>query len=375
MNRYVAVVMLVVVFALTGLGLVMLSSVTAPLSDSANQLQKQLIWLSGAMVLFSIVGWVDYTVWRRWAWVIFGVSIFMLLLVFVPGIGSRVKGASRWINVLGFKLQPSEFVRIAWVLLLAHYLAYHQARIREWKEGFMWPLGWLMIPLILLRLEPDMGTLILLGATTLVMMYVAGSRVWPLLSVGGLGGVGVIAMLWMLPERRARILAFLHPEEHKEGKFYQIWQGMLAFGSGGTQGLGLGNSRQKMAYLPESTTDSIFAIVGEELGFYVAIAVVMAYMVLLVCGLWIALRAKDRFGMLLGFGLVFGLCVQALINIGTVTASIPPKGMPLPFVSYGGSNLLICYLAIGLLLSIHRQSMRAQRPRAELIIDDTTPRI
>lgn len=373
MNRYVAVIMVAMVLMLTGLGLVMISSTTAPLADSWGQLERQLMWLVAGIVMFGIVGWVDYKIWRPWAFGLFILSLLLLVFVFVPHVGSRVKGASRWLNLFQFKVQPSEFLRLTVVLLLAHGLAKHQSKIREWKWGFLWPLGIIIVPLIMLRLEPDLGTMILIGMTTLAMMFVAGARILPLVGVGGIGVLGMGVMLWMLSERRARILAFLSPEANKEGKFFQIWQGILAFGSGGTRGLGLGNSRQKMFYLPESTTDSIFPIIGEELGFYVTLAVVIAYAAILICGLWISMNSRDSFGMLLGFGLVFGLSFQAMVNIATVTGSIPPKGMPLPFVSYGGSNLLISYIAIGILVSIHRQSLRTKRYSAGISIDDETP--
>jgi cell division protein FtsW len=375
MNRHSTpiVIILLSVLILTGLGLVMISSTTAPFADSSGQLKKQLIWFLGSLVIFAVLGWVDYKTWRSWVWIAFGVSLVLLALVFVPHLGSRVKGASRWLNLFGFKIQPSEFLRLTLVFLLAHILSKHQSKIREWKWGFIWPLGIIVIPLILLRLEPDLGTMLLVIATTFVMMFVAGARVWPVIGAGTLMSIGFAAMMWMLPERRARVMAFLNPEQHKEGKFFQIWQGILAFGSGGTHGLGLGNSRQKMFYLPESTTDSIFPIIGEELGLYVTLAVILAYIAILVCGLWISVNSRESFGNLLGFGLVFGLTLQALINIGTVTGSIPPKGMPLPFVSYGGSNLLISYIAIAVLVSIHRQSLRANKFSGGMPLDEETP--
>lgn len=353
----------------------MISSTTAPLADSSSQLKRQVIWFLGGLTVFGIVGWVDYKVWRKFAGVIFVACIFLLMLVFVPHIGSKVKGAYRWLNIFGFKIQPSEFLRLSVVLLLAHGMAKHQAKMRQWKWGFGWPLAVIALPLVLLRLEPDLGTMVLIVITTLTMMFVAGAKVWPLVVTGVTGAISFAMMLWMIPERRGRVLAFLNPEDNKDGKFFQIWQGMLALGSGGTHGLGLGNSRQKMFYLPESTTDSILPIIGEELGFYVTIAMVLAYVVILVCGLWIAMNSTESFGMLLGFGVVFGLTLQAMVNIGTVTGSIPPKGMPLPFVSYGGSNLLISYVAIGFLVSIHRQSLRAKRYVGGMSIDENTPSI
>jgi cell division protein FtsW len=373
MKRSIAVIMMLAVLGLTGIGLVMLSSATMPLPDSSSQLQRQMIWFVAGLCAFCVAGWVDYSVWRRIAWPAFILSIFLMILVFVPGIGSRVKGSSRWIGFGGFKVQPSEFLRITLVILLANMLALHQTRIHEFKWGLWWPLGITAVPVVFLGLEPDRGTMLLIVLTTLVLIFVAGARIWPLLLAGGVGGAGFLAMIYRDPVLWKRVLAFLHPEEHKEGAFFQIWQGMLAFGSGGTEGLGLGKSRQKMFYLPESTTDSIFPIIGEELGFYATLAIVLAYVVILVCGLLISLQARDRFGMLLGMGVVFGLSLQALINIGTVTGCIPPKGFPLPFVSYGGSNLVMSYASIGILVSIHRQSLRARRFRADIPIDENTP--
>lgn len=374
-DRYVAVIVVAVVLVLTGLGLVMISSTAAPFSDSFGQLHRQLVWLMISFFGFGVIGWVDYKIWRRWAWIFFVLSLAFLIMLFIPGVSSRVKGATRWLNFGPFKIQPSEFLRITLVLFLAHMLAKHQARLREWGWGFFCPLGIIGLPLVLLKFEPDFGTMILILATTLSMMFIAGSRVWPLLGTGGIGVMAMTAILWMIPERRARILAFLNPEEHKEGKFFQIWQGILALGSGGTQGLGLGNSRQKMFYLPESTTDSIFPIIGEELGFYITVAMVLAYTTILICGLWISMHSRDVYGMLLGFGLMFGLSLQAMINIATVTGMIPPKGMPLPFVSYGGSNLLISYVAIGFLISIHRQSLRTKCSTIGISINNKTPQI
>lgn len=374
MNRQSTPVLaiLLVVLMLTGLGLIMISSVSAPDPSAAGKLPRQSIWLLVSLGVFSMVGWIDYKIFRPWVWVLFGLTILMLIGVFVPGIGGKVKGAYRWLNLGGFKLQPSEFLRITLVLLLAHGLAKHQSKIKEIKWGLCWPIGVLILPGILLKLEPDYGTMLLMVATALVMMFIAGTRLRLLLGIGAIFSLGFSLMVWLKPERRARILAFLSPEEHDD-KFYQIKQGMLAFGAGGTQGLGLGNSRQKMFYLPEATTDSIFPIIGEELGLYVCLAVVIGYMIILFCGMWIAMHSRDTFGMLLGVGMVFGLIFQALINIATVTGSLPPKGMPLPFVSYGGSNLLISYVAIGFLVSIHRQNLRTKKHSAGMMIENETP--
>lgn len=380
MNRYLSAVLIIVTLALTGLGLVMISSTTTTVA-SANSMAKlfrQLAWLGVALAAFGVTGWVDYKAWRPLAWTFFGLTFVAMLLVHAPYLGMKIKGSARWLRLGPVQVQPSEIMRLALALLLAHGLARHQTHIREMKWGLFWPLGVLLPVFALLLKEPDIGTAVLVLAATLATAFVAGARFSPLLGVGALGAAGLAGMVWLIRERHDRFMAwweaFLHPEaQRNDGKFYQIWQSILALGSGGLDGLGLGKSRFKMLHLPEATTDAILPIIGEELGFYASLAIILAYVVILVCGVLIALRAREVYGLLLGFGLVFGLCLQAAINIGTVTGSIPPKGMPLPFISYGGSNLLLCYASVGLLVSIHRQSLRLHRLRGGLPSDGETP--
>ncbi|MCC7518193.1 MAG: FtsW/RodA/SpoVE family cell cycle protein [Verrucomicrobiae bacterium] len=382
MNRYLSAVLVVLTLALTGLGLVMISSTTATVAagGSASKLVRQLSWLGVAIAVFGITGWIDYKAWRPMAWAIFGITLFAMLMVHMPVLGMKIKGSSRWVRLGPVQVQPSEIMRLALTILLADGLARHQTRIREMKWGLVWPLVVLAPVVALLLKEPDLGTAALVLACTLAMTYVAGARLLPLLGVGVAGAAGVATMVALLPERLDRFQAWwnavLHPElQQHDGKYYQIWQSLLALGNGGLEGLGLGKSRFKMRHLPEAATDAILPIIGEELGFYASLAILLAYVTILICGILIARRAREVYGLLLGFGLVFGLCLQAAINVGTFTGCFPPKGMPLPFISYGGSNLALCYASIGLLVSIHRQSLRAHRFRAGLPADEETPLI
>jgi cell division protein FtsW len=317
---------------------------------------------------------INYRRWRNWCWALYLISVPLLVLVFVPGIGRVVNGAHRWLQVGGFTLQPSEMAKFALILCVGAWLSKNARQVKKWKTGFFVPLC-IMAPLAgLILFEVDVGNTLLMGCIVFLMMFVAGTPVKFMLPVGAAGMLVLGLVVLINPERMGRITGFMNPELHKEGEFYQVWMGMLAFGAGGVEGLGLGNSRQKMFYLPESTTDFIFPIIGEEKGLYFTLAVIVAFAVILVCGFRIALRAPDQFGTLVGIGLVSMILLQAVINIGSVTGTIPPKGFPLPFVSYGGSNLAMLMTSVGLLINIHRQSLTAGN-RSAIALDDRTPAI
>jgi len=225
-----------------------------------------------------------------------------------------------------------------------------------WKRGIVIPAMFIGIILALVFVEPDRGTTILLGSVSAVMLIIAGVR-WTYIAppvMLALAGLGV--SLARDPMRTRRIFSWLDLEAHKSGVGYQAYQAMIALGAGGWTGLGLGNGRQKMGFVPENHTDFIFSIVGEELGLVTTLLVVIAFVGVIVCGIYIALKARDTFGMLLGSGITFLVGLQAFINIGVVTSALPNKGLPLPFISYGGSNLLMMLIAVGILLSIARQS-------------------
>lgn len=367
--------MLTAVLGLLALGIVMLSSTGAPMSDANFFAKRQLMWMGVGFVLMTAAALINYRRWRTWGWVLLGCAVPLLVLVFVPGIGKMVNGSHRWVHVGSITFQPSELAKLGVIMCVAAWLAKNARQIKKWKTGFLIPLCVLAVPALLILVEWDFGNTLLLGFTVFLLMFIAGTPVKYMLPVGGLGAAAIGVMIALNPERMARIMAFLHPEQHKDGEFYQVWMGILAFGAGGVDGLGLGNSRQKMFYLPESTTDFIFPIIGEEKGLYFTLAVLLAFVVIMLCGVRISLKAPDFFGTLLGWGLVAMISIQALINIGSVTGSIPPKGFPLPFVSYGGSNLVLMMVAIGLLISIHRQSLATGQRSGGMALDDRTPSV
>jgi cell division protein FtsW len=356
------------VAALLSLGLVMLYS--ASMNDviprsggeyyGARQMMSQLVWCGLGFGCCLFMATVDYRVWRKFAWPIFIVAIILLILVLVPGIGHRVKGASRWLRVGGITIQPSELAKLALIFVLAWYGERYQRQMQTWKRGVVIPGAFIALMLGLIFVEPDRGATVLLAAVAGAMLLLAGVQwryfVPPVL----LAGAGLAVSLWHDPMRMKRIFSWLYLEENKEGVGYQAYQAMIALGSGGWFGLGLGNSRQKLGFVPEHQTDFILSIIGEELGLIATLGVVVAFVLIIICGIYIATHARDTFGTLLAAGITFLIGLQAFINIGVVTSALPNKGLSLPFISYGGSNLLVMLTSIGLLLSVARHGRPAE---------------
>ncbi len=316
----------------------------------------QAIWAALGVVLCLAAASLDYHWLRKAAWPLLIISVVLLALVLVPHIGLKIKGARRWFGYGPVRLQPSELAKLALIIALAWYGERYQRQMGTWKRGVMFPALLVAVVLGLIFVEPDRGTTILLASVSSVMLVVAGVR-WIYLSpplLAGIAGLGI--SLYQAPRRLKRILGGLYPEEHKDGVGYQAYQAMLALGAGGWTGLGLGNGLQKLGFVPENHTDFILSIIGEELGLVATLLVVAAFTSIVLCGIFIARNARDTFGLLLGSGVSFLIGLQAFINIGVVTSALPNKGLPLPFVSYGGSNLLVMLGSIGLLLSIARQA-------------------
>jgi cell division protein FtsW len=283
-------------------------------------------------------------------------ALVLLVLVFVPHVGLKIKGARRWLGYGPARLQSSEFAKLALIIALAWYGERYLRQMQTWRRGVAIP-GVLIVAVVgLIFVEPDRGTAVLLAGVSGAMLLLAGVRwryILPPLLVA-LGGLGV--SLGQDQMRIKRILSWLYLEEHKNGVGYQAYQAMLALGAGGWTGLGLGNGRQKLGYVPENHTDFILSVIGEELGLVASLLVVVTFVGIVLCGLFIARNARDTFGLLLGAGISLLIGLQAFINIGVVTSALPNKGLPLPFVSYGGSNLLIMLTSVGLLLSIARHT-------------------
>ena len=358
MNK-AAIALLMIMLVLLTVGVVMLFSTSALYAkdrygDQHYLLKRQLAWMLVGGVACITAASVSYTRLRGVVTMVLIAAAIMLALVLVPHIGLKVGGARRWLGLGPLRFQPSELGKLALVVWLAHWLAKEKRRLNKFGRGFAVPMGVVGILLLLVLAEPDFGSTALLASVSFAMMFVAGVRLRFLAPTLLSGVAGFATLVMHNPTRAARLMAFLDLDKYKQGAGYQVWQAILAFGSGGFNGLGLGNSRQKMFYLPEAHTDFIFPIIGEELGLVGTLAILLAFALLVACAVIISLRASDVFGQYLGMGIAVLLAMQALINIGVVTAWLPTKGLPLPFISFGGSNLVLNMVAVGLLLSIFR---------------------
>ncbi len=361
MHRKSAYILFLAVLGLLVIGIVMLFSTSAFARDSHGDvyffIKRQAMWFGVGLVVCIFAALTDYHLWQRTWWLWFAVALVVLALCYVPHIGMRLNGSRRWIGWGPITVQPSELAKVAVIFFLAAWFSRYEKTDRKLLLGFILPLAIISLPAVLVLGEVDLGTTALIGTTAFVVMFIAGaSPLWlGAVSLSGLGALLIVAT--QISERMGRLSAFLHPQHFKEDAGLQQMQALIAWGSGGMEGLGLGNGRQKMLYLPYAHTDFIFPIVGEELGLRFSLLVVFLFVVIIVCGTMIALHAKDRFGLLLGCGVVSLLALQAAVNIGVTTSLLPNKGLPLPFISYGGSNLVACMFGVGLLLNIYRQGI------------------
>jgi cell division protein FtsW len=352
----VAVTILVFcVAALLALGMVMLYS-SSMAQVGARYLTKQLIWCVLGLVVCVAAGAVDYRQFKRIWWVPLCVAVLMLALVLNKHIGARINGARRWFCYGGLNLQPSEFAKIALIIALAWYGEHFQRQMAQWKRGILVPGLLIGLTAGLIFKEPDVGNALVLAAVSGVMLLIAGIRLRYFLPPVLAAIVGVGVFIYYNPMRSDRIHSWLHVEETKRDTGRQAYEAMVALGSGGLTGKGLGDGRQKLGFVPEQYSDFIFSIIGEELGLMATLLVVAAFVAIVFCGIYVAMNAADTFGLLLGSGITFLIGLQAFVNIGVVTSALPNKGLPLPFISQGGSNLLLMLTCVGLLLSIARQA-------------------
>ncbi|MEO6053456.1 MAG: putative lipid II flippase FtsW [Chthoniobacterales bacterium] len=365
MQRNCVYLLLLSVFGLIVLGMVMLFSTSAFARDSHGNIyyfvKRQGIWLGIGVVVCILAAITDYNFWKKtWA-VWFGIAAVLLVLCFVPHIGMKINGSRRWINLGIMSFQPSELAKVASVMFLAWWYSRYEKESGTFLRGMVYPAAIVGILMLLIVSEQDLGSTLLIGLIMVAIMFVAGGpmKILAPILIGGIASILFVAT--RIPERMARLLAFLYPEKYLKTEFHQQYQGLIAFGAGGPDGLGLGEGRQKIHYLPYAHTDFIFPVIGEELGLRFTLLIVFAFLIIALCGCLIAANARDRFGSLLGFGIVMLLTVQAAINISVTTALMPNKGMPLPFISYGGSNLLLCLFMVGILISIHRHGKFVER--------------
>ena len=367
MGRRAAIILCISVAVLVALGLIMLASTSAWAygmdEDPYLLVKRQGIFTGVGLLAALVAGCIDYRILRRIWMPLLIAGCVLLTLCYVPGVQVVVKGEARWIwaPVIG-RFQPSEVAKLVVIIALAAWFAQHQAEARSFLRGFVLPGLLLGIPVALIFFEKDMGTAVALGGAGFLVMFTAGTRVSLLSLVAVVGILGLYKAVESDPYRRMKFEALLNlddPEVQRKAG-YQQYRAKLALASGGLLGAGLGNGAEKHGYLPEAHTDFIFPVAGEELGLLCTLGIVFCFVLISKSGISIALHASDRFGKLLGLGLTVVITLPALMNIGVVTSVLPNTGLPLPFVSYGGTNLIFTLAAVGLLVSLHRRAYYAE---------------
>lgn len=352
---------LIITLTLALVGLVMVFSASAVvagenkrLHDSWYFLKRQLAWLTFGLVLLHVVSRIDYVWWKRLALPLLGFITVLLVLVLIPSVGVAAKGARRWLHLGPISIQPVEMVKLIAVIYLAAYLAKKEDRLQSFGEGVLPAVVVVGLLSGLVLMEPDLGTIVVIGLVTAGMLFLGGARMSHLLRLVPVALVAVMVLIWLSPYRWQRLIAFLNPEKDPTGTGFQINQSFLAFGRGGLFGVGLGESKQKLFFLPEGHTDFVLALIGEELGLLGTGIIILLFALFAIRGFQIAARARMPFGRYLGIGITTLIGIQALINACVVTGLLPTKGLTLPFVSYGGSSLVMSLVGVGILLNISR---------------------
>ncbi len=352
-------VLLAVVTVLTMIGLVMVMSASSVVSVRASGMpwsyfQRQLAWTAVGTVGLLAALTVSLDFWRRQAKLMLFGSVALLVLVLVPGVGASANGATRWLAIGPAQVQPSELAKFALLVFIADLLDRRGPRIADWRWGLVPVLAYLGLVAALVMLQPNLGTTIIISAMVLAVLWAAGNPIGTLAATAAGMTAAATAFVALIPFRRARYLMFLDPMKDPYDQGLQNVQSMVALANGGLFGRGLGRSTVKWGYLPYAWTDFIFAVIGEEFGMLGAMTVVLLFLALVVIGMYIASQARDRFSMLLAVGITTWLAVQAFMNIAAVVRLMPITGIPLPFISFGGSAMVVNLTAVGLLLNIAR---------------------
>lgn len=365
-NNQFDFILFVIIIILLSLGTVMVLSASAPsaIAESGNSYSYVIQQLKAAIlgiILMLIISKIDYRLYKKFYKAIYWISVLILLLVLIPGLGLSSNGATRWIDLKFIQFQPSELTKIGLIVFYAGYLADHKSELKSFWKGFVKPLIYILPPIaILYFVQNHLSASVVIGAVTCVMMIMAGCRLLYFVIAGLIGAlvmtVGIIALQATGKGgfRIKRIMSFMDPWADATEVGWQAVQGLYAIGSGGLFGVGLGESKQKYLYIPEPHNDFIFSILAEELGFVGCVIVILLFAIFIWRGILIAIKSPDMFGSLLATGITTLIGVQVIINIGVVTSSIPNTGMPLPFFSYGGTALLILLCSCGVLLNISR---------------------
>jgi len=351
--------LLIITIVLALVGLVMVFSASAVVAgnrfhDPGYFLKRQLAWLAFGFLLLHLASHIDYIWWKRLSFPLLGLTVVLLVMVLMPSFGVAVKGARRWLRLGQISIQPAEIAKLVAVMYLAAYLAKKEDRLTGFFSGLAPALLVIGVLSGLVLLEPDLGTVIVMGTVAISLLFLGGARLSHLLSLGLCAVPAVMVLVLSSSYRRQRLMTFLAPWKDASDAGFQITQSFLAFGSGGLFGVGLGEGKQKLFFLPEAHTDFVLALVGEELGLVGTAVIILLFALFAIRGFQVAARARMPFGRYLGMGITLLIGVQALINACVVTGLVPTKGLTLPFVSYGGSSLVTCMFGVGILLNISR---------------------
>jgi cell division protein FtsW len=352
-------ILILLAIILIAIGVGMIYSASAVMAqkrfgDSAYFLKRQMLWLAVGIVLLVVFARTDLKTMRKWTGPLLVIGVIGLILVLIPPIGVSVKGARRWLKLGTLTVQPAELIKVGVVLYLAHYLARKGERVEDLRTGFMPPMILVGAILAMIVVEPDLGTAAVIGLVTLGVLFVGGARLGHL-ALLALAALPVLyVLIFRVGYRRQRMMSFLDPWTDPEGTGFQVIQSFLALGGGGPFGMGLGQGRQKLFFLPEPHTDFVLSMVGEELGFFGTTAIMILLALFVVKGFMISMAAEEPFGRNLAFGVTFMVAFHTLINVGVITGLLPTKGLPLPFLSYGGSSLVVNLIGTGMLIAVSR---------------------
>jgi cell division protein FtsW len=356
-------ILLMVALILVGVGIVMVYSTSAIIAgdrfgDPYYFLKRQALYAGTGLVLMVMMMFFPYGMLKRFAYLIFAVSVLMLIAVLIPGIGHRAGGAMRWLKIGALTFQPSELAKLGLIIFLAYFLTKKEEKIRSFSFGFLPTLllSGLVIGLVLK--EPDFGAALFLTVMVFLLLFIGGARVIYIAGAFLLAAPIAYLLLMNAEYRYKRLIGFIRPWDDPTGTSFQIIQSFLSFGSGGLFGLGLGEGRQKLFFLPAPHTDFIFSIIGEELGLMGALVVVVLFFILAVRGIQVGISIQDRFGSYLALGIALMITLQAVINMGVVLGLLPTKGLTLPFVSYGGTSLIANFIGLGILLHLSTHAER-----------------
>src|SRR4030066_843334 len=362
-KRRIDLILLIATLALMGIGIVMVYSTSAIIAgdrfgDPCYFLKRQALYAAVGFVLMILMMFFPYESLKRFAYPILILSILSLIAVLIPGIGHRAGGSMRWLKIQSFSFQPSEFAKLGLVIFLAYFLTKKEEKIRSFSFAFLPTIVLSGGVIALVLKEPDFGAALFLTAMVFILLFISGARVIYIAGAFLLAAPVVYALLMNAEYRYKRLIGFIRPWEDPTGASFQIIQSFLSFGSGGLFGLGLGEGRQKLFFLPAPHTDFIFSVIGEELGLVGAMVVVLLFFILTLRGIQIGLSLGDRFGAYLALGITLMISLQAVINMGVVLGLLPTKGLTLPLVSYGGTSLITNLVGVGIMLHL---STRAER--------------